>query len=162
MASSSSPAYAVDTGNGFDDAAEDGTAVLDALGDPVSRDILAAGADGTVTVDELTARCDVSESTIYRRLDRLSELGLVERDNLVAKGAYRTTMDGLCVRPEESGVQVERAPGDSLADAISVVLDALDVHCVEYDATDRTVDVSFGLDRGTFQTFLGLYGRDDR
>lgn len=160
MASSSSSTYAVDTSRDVASAHDHGTAVLDALGDPVSREILTAGRDGTVTVDELAARCEVSESTVYRRLDRLSDLDLVERDNLVSKGAYRTTMDGLCVRPSGEGFDVERAADDDFADAMAIVLGALDVKHVEYDAEGRTVDVRFGLDEEAFRTFLGVYARE--
>lgn len=159
MASSSSPAVAADAGTGADDAHPESAAVLDALGDSVSREILEA-AVGTVTVEELATRCDVSESTIYRRLDRLSDLGLVERDHLAAKGGYRTTMDDLRVSLDEAGFGIERGPADDFAEALAVVLEALDVRGVEYDADGQTVDVSLRLDDETFRTFLDLYGRN--
>ncbi|MXR53013.1 helix-turn-helix domain-containing protein [Halovenus sp. WSH3] len=53
-------------------------AVLDALGDGDSRDILAALARGPKVVPELVDVCDVSRATAYRKLDRLSAAGLVD------------------------------------------------------------------------------------
>lgn len=140
----------------------DAAAVLDALGDAVSREILTAAAGTPVTVEELAIVCDVSESTVYRRLDRLNTLGLVERCNPLvsdAKGAYRTTMCGLYVAVDDAGIAVEtdELTTDALAAAMRVVLEAVDVRRLSYDRDTGTVDLSVALADGDFETFLKLY-----
>ncbi|WP_136602679.1 winged helix-turn-helix domain-containing protein [Salinigranum halophilum] len=140
----------------------DAAAVLDALGDAVSREILTAAAGTPVTVEDLAMVCDVSESTVYRRLDRLNTLGLVERCNpLVSetKGAYRTTMRGLYVAVDDSGIAVEadELTTDALAAAMRLVIDAVDVRRLSYDRDERTVDLTLSLADGDFETFLKLY-----
>lgn len=56
----------------------DRTVLFEALADNVSAEILAKTTEEARTVAELSAMIDASESTIYRRLDRLLDHGLVE------------------------------------------------------------------------------------
>ena len=140
----------------------DAAAVLDALGDAVSREILTAAAGTPVTVEDLALTCDVSESTVYRRLDRLNTLGLVERCNPLvsdSKGAYRTTMRGLYVAVDDDGIAVEadEVTSDALAAAMRLVIDAVDVRRLSYDRDDGTVDLTLSLADGDFETFVELY-----
>jgi DNA-binding transcriptional ArsR family regulator len=140
----------------------DSDALLDSLGDEVAREILIAGKRGAVTAEELADRCDVSESTIYRRLDRLNELGLVERCNPLlsaSKGSYRTRIDGVSIRIDDDDMQVEQGPSDCTEEAIETVLDVVDVQHVSYDADDELVDVQFRLDSELFDLFMQAYGR---
>lgn len=51
--------------------------VLSAVADPDCRTILAAVED-RMTASEIAARTDIPRSTVYRKLDRLQEAGLVE------------------------------------------------------------------------------------
>jgi predicted transcriptional regulator len=106
--------------------------------------------------------CDVSESTVYRRLDRLNTLGLVERCNPLvsdSKGAYRTTMRGLYVAVDDAGIAVEAddLTTDALAAAMRLVIDAVDVRRLSYDRDAGTVDLTLSLADGDFETFLKLY-----
>jgi len=140
-------------------------AVLDALGDAVSREILTAAADAPVTVEQLATACDVSESTVYRRLDRLNTLGLVERCNPLvseAKGAYRTTMRGLYVAVDagEIAVTADGSPDEALASALRLVAEAVDLRRLSYDRDAGTVDLTLSFDDDDFQTFLQLYTDD--
>ncbi|SFR36634.1 ArsR/SmtB family transcription factor [Halogeometricum limi] len=136
--------------------------LLDALGDEVAREILVAGKQGPVTAEELADSCGVSESTIYRRLDRLNELGLVERCNPLlsaSKGSYQTRIDGLSLAVDEEGISIEQGPNDSKLDAMETVLDVVDVQRVNYDAEDDLVDVQFKLDPELFETFMRVYSQ---
>lgn len=136
--------------------------LLDALGDEVAREILVAGKQGPVTAEELADSCDVSESTIYRRLDRLNELGLVERCNPLlsaSKGSYQTRIDGLSLSVDEDGIGIEQGANDSEIDAVETVLDVVDVQQVNYDAEEELVDVQFEMDPELFETFMSVYSR---
>jgi DNA-binding transcriptional ArsR family regulator len=140
----------------------DSDELLDVLGDEVAREILVAGKRGAVTAEELADQCEVSESTIYRRLDRLNELGLVERCNPLlsaSKGSYQTRIDGVSVNIGEDDMHVEQGPSDCTQDAVETVLDVVDVQQVSYDAESNLVDVQFELDPDLFETFMSVYGR---
>jgi len=52
-------------------------AILDLLGDEIARSILTRLHDGPKTARELLAACEWSRPTIYRRLSRLEDQGLV-------------------------------------------------------------------------------------
>lgn len=76
--------------------------VLSALEDPDCRALLEATADRALTAGELTERCDIPRSTTYRKLERLSEAGLLEeRVRLSADGKhaseYRRTFDDVTI-----------------------------------------------------------------
>jgi DNA-binding transcriptional ArsR family regulator len=146
----------------------DPASVLEALGDHISREILLQGMDHAVTAEELAARCGVSESTIYRRLERLSDLGLVERRNHLLEqtngnGAYRTVVDGLSARLDESGFSVERGSADPLRDALETIARNVDVETLTYDADSHRVHVQLRVDdEATFRQFVALYARSPR
>jgi DNA-binding transcriptional ArsR family regulator len=53
--------------------------VLDALEDPDCRTILGL-LEQPLTVNELTDRCEIPQSTMYRKLDLLSDASLVEEE----------------------------------------------------------------------------------
>lgn len=53
-------------------------AICSVLDDEFTREVLEAVAAEEKTVRELTADCDASRTTIYRRLDRLEDAGLVD------------------------------------------------------------------------------------
>jgi len=52
-------------------------ALLKLLGDDYACDMLCALADGPTTARELTGQFEMSRPTIYRRLDRLQDAGIV-------------------------------------------------------------------------------------
>lgn len=91
--------------------------VLTALDDPDCRAILRNTAE-PMTANELIDSCDISRSTLYRKLDLLSEASLVRKQDTINPGGGRTTIyarnfqDVLISMNEEDtfSVTVERPP----------------------------------------------------
>ncbi len=65
----------------------DTEAVLTALEDPDCRALLEATAEEALTAGELTERCEIPRSTTYRKVEQLTEAGLLEE-------AVRLSSDG--------------------------------------------------------------------
>jgi len=86
--------------------------VLTALEDPDCRSLLEATAEEALTARELIDRCDVPRSTTYRKLEQLTDAGLLEeRVRLSADGKhaseYLRTFDDVTISLCESeGVTV--------------------------------------------------------
>lgn len=134
--------------------------LLDVLGDATAREILRLGKQEIVTVEKLAKQCDVSETTVYRRLRQLHELNLVEKctqfeAGVFTKGAYRTTMDSITVRATEDGMTTQSG-SDDFADAVRTVREVVDFNEVRYDPRHKSVQVDFTLDDDRYKTLLGL------
>lgn len=81
--------------------------VLAALEDPDCRALLEATTDEALTAGELTERCDVPRSTTYRKLEQLTDAGLLEegvRLSTDGKHAseYRRAVDDITISLGES------------------------------------------------------------
>lgn len=86
--------------------------VLDVLGSEVNRDILALGSVRPLSAEELAEHCDVSQPTIYRRLDTLRDHGLVDAmveldDDGNHYHRFRTTLEEATVTVEEGRFHVD-------------------------------------------------------
>ncbi|MFD1633983.1 helix-turn-helix domain-containing protein [Haloplanus ruber] len=69
--------------------AEEVQALLDALHDPDCRTVLDATSDAPLSARELSEACDLPLSTTYRKLDTLTEVGLLdERTRLCPDGKH--------------------------------------------------------------------------
>ncbi|ADE02166.1 helix-turn-helix domain-containing protein [Haloferax volcanii] len=136
--------------------------LLDALGDDVSRSVLLACNRAPMTAEELAESCEVSESTIYRRLETLSSLGLVERTQRVdapSKTCYETAVDGLSIHLGD-GLRVEAGSSNYVVDAMRTLLAAIDVQQLAYDREQNSVDVRFRLVPTLLDSLVELYVRD--
>jgi len=76
--------------------------VLDLLSDEYARDILAATSDRPMSASELAEECDMSEPTVYRRIERLREYDLVAQQRRIETGGndysvYAATLSGFSV-----------------------------------------------------------------
>jgi DNA-binding transcriptional ArsR family regulator len=85
----------------------DTEAVLTALDDPDCRALLEATAEEPLTAGELTDRCGIPRSTTYRKVERLTEAGLLEeRVRLSTDGKhaseYRRTFEDVTVSLSEA------------------------------------------------------------
>jgi DNA-binding HxlR family transcriptional regulator len=81
-------------------APSDATELLSVIGDEYARVVLRTLGDNALTAREITDRVDASRATVYRRLNRLTEIGVVETSMAYdANGHHRTqfrvTVDGL-------------------------------------------------------------------
>ncbi|KAB1191174.1 MULTISPECIES: winged helix-turn-helix domain-containing protein [Haloferax] len=136
--------------------------LLDALGDSVSRDVLLACKRTPMTAEELAEDCGVSESTIYRRLETLSSLGLVERSQRIespSKTCYETVVDGLSIHLGDS-LRVEAGASNYVVDSMRTLLAAIDVQQLSYDREGNSVDVRFELAPHLLDALVELYIRD--
>ena len=81
-------------------------AVLDVLSDEYARAILAATSVKPMSAQQLADECDMSEPTVYRRIDRLREHDLLgERTEIRDDGnhhsVYTATLSSLSVELDE-------------------------------------------------------------
>ncbi|WP_336037465.1 ArsR/SmtB family transcription factor [Halobacterium yunchengense] len=92
----------------------DPTAVLSLLDDEHARAILAAASTEPMSASELSEACEASTATVYRRIDDLTDHGLLEESiNVRADGnhhrVYRATFRRFTLELEdgEFGTEVE-------------------------------------------------------
>lgn len=65
---------------------------LSALDDETCREIIETAADGWYSVDDLVAACDASQSTVYRKVDRLTDLGVLDQSVQIRSSGTHTTV----------------------------------------------------------------------
>ncbi|MFC6838516.1 ArsR/SmtB family transcription factor [Halomarina ordinaria] len=148
------------------DGGPDDLTVLDYLGDEVARNVLVACADGTRNVSELAGHCDVSEATIYRRLNRLIEAGLLEERTRIGKGAvsggkeYRTAVRHVAVDLDAEGVSV-RVDDPEGGDEPLPTFTVFDPNGRDETGT-RVVDIQLKLPEHLFSEFLSVWAELNR
>jgi DNA-binding Lrp family transcriptional regulator len=140
-----------------------GAELLDHLGDDVSRSILACCAAAARSVGELAEQCDVSEATIYRRLNRLLDAGLLDEDTRIDATAvsggkeYTTAVERVEVTLGDDGVDVVASErrGDDDVPTFTVV---------ESDDEERepVVDLQLRLPESLFSEFLAAWAELNR
>ncbi|WP_254839310.1 ArsR/SmtB family transcription factor [Natronomonas marina] len=86
--------------------------VVEVIGDDYSRRILTLTREEPRSVEVLSEACGADPSTIYRRIERLQEAGLLEdRQELDPGGhhykVYAATLREVTLRFEEEGLEVE-------------------------------------------------------
>ncbi|MFB6201485.1 MAG: helix-turn-helix domain-containing protein [Halorhabdus sp.] len=103
----------------------DGESILSLLDDDYAREILTATSAQPMSADQLTERCDASDSTIYRRVDRLKEHDLLEEQTQFDPdghhySVYVSRLESVNVTFEDDACRVElqrRSPtGEDPAD----------------------------------------------
>lgn len=101
------------------------------LDDDHVRTILAATSTEPLSASELGERCGVSESTIYRRVDRLREASLVaEQTRPRADGHHETvyvaTLDRFAVELDDEGFELSvKRRGDDMIDQLTRMWEGL-------------------------------------
>lgn len=137
--------------------------VLDALGDECARYILQAGCGDGVTVDELTARRNVSESTIYRRLRNLESLDLIDSETDIRSGAnrsiYTTRVERLEVAVGADGFDLSIDDGPNTGERLLELLEAVEFDHADVDFGTGTVDLRMQLDDELVDAFVEVWQR---
>lgn len=105
-------------------------AVADVLEDDCARCILVRAYTEPMSASALAERCDVSEPTVYRRLETLREHDLLlERTHPDEQGhhykEYRTNLDRLTVDVTPEGFEVEVSRRESMADRFTRLVEEL-------------------------------------
>ena len=77
---------------------------MQALADPDSRAILATAVDDHRTAAELAEHCGIPLSTTYRKVDRLTDLGLLAQKIKIRPGKHDAYEYRL--RPNEIGIRI--------------------------------------------------------
>lgn len=112
--------------------------LLDVFGDPIARATLVLANQQSVSVTDLADRLDVSEQTVYRRVNELVDLDLLkEHQRIGQKGnqhkEYVTVFDEVTFAVDDDGytvdVQVQQHLGDGFGSLWS-----------DLESTDRDVD----------------------
>jgi predicted transcriptional regulator len=86
--------------------------ILDAIGDAYARDVLAALCREPRSATELAAELGHSRQTVYRRIDSLTDHGLVSSRTRIADDGnhhevYDSNFDGVLISVEDAEYDVE-------------------------------------------------------
>lgn len=100
------------------------------LDDEYARTILTETSDRAMSARTLSDRCDASLPTIYRRLDRLKECGLIgERTEIAPDGnhynIYEARLQRLEVTLEDGDLTVEVTADEDVADKFTRLWEGL-------------------------------------
>lgn len=106
--------------------------ILNTIGDENARRVLAAIAREPASAKELTERLDLSQPTVYRRLDDLKEHDLVEERTLVADDGnhykeYQCNFDSTVISLDGDEYQVRIFRKENLSDRFTQLWDELGV-----------------------------------
>jgi len=116
------PSARDDSGVSGDESLETVVALLD---DDHARAILTATSDEALSAKDLSERCDISQATVYRRVDRLTDAGLIsERTRPRADGhhdtVYVASLDELTIRLRGGQLEFELdRRGEDIADRLT-------------------------------------------
>ncbi|ADJ15484.1 winged helix-turn-helix domain-containing protein [Halalkalicoccus jeotgali] len=106
----------------------DCSALLDTLGNPSARTILTEASDEPVAIEDLLEVCEVSRTTIYRRVNDLVDLGLLEESVTLAEGnqqrrRFRTTGGDIALQIGPNGFEARIRSEDSGTTTDDLLLD---------------------------------------
>jgi predicted transcriptional regulator len=109
----------------------DDTALYGVLDDEYARRILVETYDETRSAAALSEACDASEATVYRRIERLRGLGLVEGVQQIDPDAgprevYAARLDHVSIDVSDDGFDVEvEYVDDTAADRLTQLYEEL-------------------------------------
>ncbi|USZ73468.1 winged helix-turn-helix domain-containing protein [Natronosalvus halobius] len=114
------------------EAIADSSDIFQVLADDYARRILVAADDGPMTAKALSDACDASLATVYRRVSKLQNHGLLdERTSIDSDGTHRrefeTVLEGLHVDLSEGEFTLTVDTCDTLADNFTELWDDMRV-----------------------------------
>jgi DNA-binding HxlR family transcriptional regulator len=135
--------------------------VFSTLGDELSRHVLTQATTEVVTASTLAESFDVAPATVYRRLNRLADLGFIREVTDVREGpssetGYRTDVRTLVLVLSSSGFDVRRADNE-LDAAFSIFLECVDVTKAEFSFENGTTTVTLSMDDETLRQLHDSY-----
>ena len=104
----------------------DAGTVLSALDDDGCRRILEEVASESLTAPEISSRCDIPQSTTYRKVERLADAGLLEESIRIRSSGkhateYRKSFDDVTVSvPGDGGIQLEITAGGPSESVVAI------------------------------------------
>jgi DNA-binding transcriptional ArsR family regulator len=104
--------------------------LFDLLADEYARQILLAADEEPRTAKDLSRVCDASLATVYRRVARLEEHGLVDStptvdDDGAHRQRFQTTLEELHVQLSDGALELTVGRRDELADNFTAIWSAL-------------------------------------
>jgi DNA-binding transcriptional ArsR family regulator len=105
--------------------------IFDVFGDRLSRQILVLASSKSLAADDLASRLDVSEPTVYRRLNTLRDYDLLRVDHQIqANGnnykTFETTLKRVAFEIEDGGYTIDLQVRQNLADQFESFWTSLD------------------------------------
>lgn len=136
--------------------------ILEVLGDECARQVLAAGADAPVTVEDLVEICGVSASTVYRRLRQLEALGLMRSDTDIRsnggnRSVYITDVQRLELAVSPDGLDLSIDTDQRRGEQVLDLLQDIEFETADIDFTQGTVDLRVAFDPSTLNQFLEIW-----
>lgn len=138
----------------------DAAAVLDALGDETSREILHLTNRESATVEDLAEACEVSETTVYRRISRLGELGLIESTpwpDGPDSNEYYGTFDTLTLQLQEDQLQLRLDDRGGPSEAVRTLHEMIEIERAMFDRETNTVELRATATDELFDILLKYY-----
>lgn len=146
--------------------ADAGTDLLEVLGDECARRILTATDERPLTAKELTERCPVSSTTVYRRLNTLLECDLLSERVSFSQGqqrhkVYETTFDLVEASLDADGFTVRTYDGErETARLVRLLLETTN-ESIEADIEDETLRLSVPLTDDFFEELATRWSRGE-
>ena len=123
---------------------------LDVLGDECARTILIGASERPLTAKELTALTDCSSATVYRRINTLLELGLLDErirfdSDTKQKTAYETAVSYVGIGISADGIAVTTAKTDDSPGKILDTIEQLPFAEADIIRSAQSIDVRIEL-----------------
>lgn len=136
--------------------------LLGALGNECTRRILVAGATQPVTVEELVDHCNVSASTVYRRLRTLEELGLVRSDTDIqsdggTKSVYVTDVERIELLITDDGLDLSLDTEEPTGQRAVKLLREIEFEQADIDFERGTLDLRMEFDSSLLDQFVEIW-----
>lgn len=124
--------------------------LLDVLGHECSRRILSETKDQPMTAKQLSERCPVSTTTVYRHINALLDCGLLHQETAVRADRagtkfYEPTFDFIEITLGDDGFQAEISTERSAVERFASLFDATRTNDVDVDVTDEELQLRVPL-----------------